>query len=573
MATFSGSYFPSQIQGPVPGGKAGSIGARPSPQPRERDLEHAHLVHGVQFTDRVPVTLVSDRDRNAVISRSFFETYYDKVYAIPTAIDFGAISTLAQRSVILWNAHLTPVTLDSIVLDNAEGIFLDGAAVPVVFGPLQTRTYVFTATDSGPATLSAVAHFSFDPAENLDLPINGQRARVNPLTPNWRQPVNYEYEFKTDIVTSRNGKEQRRALRQTPRRKMSYQATPTRTALRKFNDLMAAWHNNTIVLPEFTRQRRLSAPAEVGAALVNYGPAARPNWMVPGATVVMVWKDQTEARRITAVVDGQVQFSGGSSFEWPVGSKIHPSLAGRFSSAMNSKRETNQVGVVSLVLEVTPGSESPLVVVPPAPYAFNGRELFMEKPNWGSNPDVNYEAQRDVIDYGRGRTTIFLPIDYRTRLWRASYIGRDQASGQRLVNLFLRAKGQRGEFYMPTWEPDIEVGYPALPGSQSLRVYGTAFADDYKDDTVHKAVFVMFRDGTYQCNVVQNIYKVNDGDGNDSIVQVADDWVQEVSPLTAKMVCWLPVWRFATDLFQIQWDTNTVARCDLTMRTLEDLPV
>lgn len=504
--------------------------------------------------------------------RTFFETYYDKVYAIPTAIDFGAISTLAQRSVILWNAHLFPVTLDSITLDDAEGIFLDGAAVPVTFGPLQTRTYVFTASDSGPATLSAVAHFSFDPDENLDLPINGQRARVNPLTPNWRQPVNYEYEFKTDIVTSRNGREQRRALRSTPRRKMSYQATPTRTALRKFNDLMAAWHNNTIVLPEFTRQRRLSAGAEVGAALVAFD-GGTPNWMVPGATVVMVWKDQTEARRITAITPGQLQFSGGSSYEWPVGTKIHPSLAGRFASAMNSKRETNQAGVVSLVLEVTPGSESPLVMVPPAPLAFNGRELFMEKPNWGSNPDVNYEALRDVIDYGRGRTTIFLPLDYRTRLWRASYVGRDQAAGQRLVNVFLRAKGQRGEFYMPTWEPDIEVGYPALAGSQNLRVYGTAFAADYKGDTVHKAVVALFRDGTYQCNVVQSIYKVNDADGNDSIIQVKDDWVQDVSPLTTKMICWLPVWRFATDLFQIQWDTNTVARCDLTLRTLEDLPV
>lgn len=571
MATFSGVISASQLLAPVPGGKADSIGARPSPVARGRDLEHAKPVLG-GFTDRVPVTLVSDRDRDGVVMRTFFETYYDKVYAIPTAIDFGAISTLAQRSVILWNSHLFPVTLDSIVLDNAEGIFLDGAAVPVVFGPLQTRTYVFTASDSGPATLSAVAHFSFDPDENLDLPINGQRARVNPLTPNWRQPVNYEYEFKTDIVTSRNGREQRRALRSTPRRKMSYQATPTRTALRKFNDFMAAWHNNTIVLPEFTRQRRLSAPAEVGAALVMFDGSV-PNWMVQGATVIMVWKDQTEARRITAVVAGQVQFSGGSSYEWPVGTKIHPSLAGRFASAMNSKRETNQAGVVSLVLEVTPGSESPSVLVPPAPMAFNGRELFMEKPNWGSNPDVNYEALRDVIDYGRGRTTIFLPIEYRTRLWRGSYIGRDQAAGQRLVNLFLRAKGQRGEFYMPTWEPDIEVGYPALSGSQSLRVYGTAFADDYKGDTVHKAVVVLFRDGTHQCNVVQNIYKVNDGDGNDSIIQVKDDWVQEVSPLTIKMICWLPVWRFATDLLQIQWDTNTVARCDLTMRSLEDLPV
>lgn len=43
-----------------------------------------------------------------------------------------------------------------------------------------------------------------------------------PLFPNWSKPVSVEYAYKTDIITSRNGKEQRAAWRKDPRLTLSF---------------------------------------------------------------------------------------------------------------------------------------------------------------------------------------------------------------------------------------------------------------------------------------------------------------------------------------------------------------
>jgi hypothetical protein len=113
----------------------------------------------------------------------------------------------------------------------------------------------------------------------------------------------------------------------------------------------------------------------------------------------------------------------------------------------------------------------------------------------------------------------------------------------------------------------------APAGTNSIRIYGTQFSEDYADSTVHKAVAVTMNDGTIIYNAVEDIYTVDDPDGQDSVIQVADDWPVDLDPATVKTISWLLVWRHATDTLTIEWLTNTVGQCQLTMKSLEDLPV
>lgn len=523
------------------------------------------------FTDNLPVELISDRDRNGKKYRSFFEDYYSRVYFLPPNVQFGPISTTAEREVVVWNAHLKATELSAITISNGEGLSLAGPAVPYDFKPLELVTYTLTASIDGPPTLDADITFVFDTPETFILDVTGSRARVSPLVPNWRRAYQIDYQFKTDIFTSRSGKEQRRALRSTPRKKLSFEATPTFSQFRQFNELMASWHNNTVILPEVPRQAIAALPHNAGDAIMQLTEAA-PDWIVPAATVVLAYRGQYETRRIDSVSGSQIVFTGVTGLSWPVGTKVHPGVSGRMATTIRSRRETNAVAVVQFEMDVTPASE-PVIALPAAPAAFNGRELFTMKPNWAELPDVTYESMREEIDYARGRIAIFTPIDFTKRTLRATFTGRNYQDMNLIREHFERMRGQRGEFYMATGEADIIPG-PLVPaGSNTIRIYGTSFAEQYEDSTVYKAVAVTFRDGSIQRNVVEDIYTVDDADGVDSVIQVADSWSQDISPENVRLASWLLVWRHATDTLSIEWVTNTVGQCQLTIQTLEDLPV
>ena len=521
------------------------------------------------FTDTQPVELIADNPRTGSKFRSFFEDFYNRVYFLPPSIQFGPISATAEREVVVWNAHLNATELSTITIQNGEGLSIDGPAVPLTFTPLALTTYTLIASIDGPATLDADITFVFDTPETFLLEVFGARARVSPVVPNWRRAYEVEYQFKTEIFTSRSGKEQRRALRSTPRKKLSFEATPVLGRFRAFNELMASWHNNTIILPEVPRQASLGLAMDAGEAIAQLTEAA-PDWVVPDATVVLNYKGQYETRRVQSVAGSQIVFTGVSAIDWPVGTKVHPGLTGRLAATIRSRRETNAVAVVQVEMEVAPASE-PVVPPPAAPATFNGRELFTIKPNWAELPDVTYESDREEIDYERGRTAIFTPVQFTTRRVRQTFTGRAYEDMNLIREHFERMKGQRGEFYMPTWESDIVPG-PLVPaGSNTIRIYGTQFADQYQDSTVFKAVMVQFRDGTIQNNVVEDIYSVDDADGQDSVIQVATAWLQDISPENVKLASWLLVRRHATDTLTIEWLTNTVGQCQLTVQTLEDL--
>src|SRR5690606_3636520 len=126
------------------------------------------------------------------------------------------------------------------------------------------------------------------------------------------------------------------------------------------------------------------------------------------------------------------------------------------------------------------------VEIPEAPLVtFNGREVFLKKPNWRERISDNFLAGREAVDYGRGRIASFKMLDFVERTRRAIYLGRDRAELNAIYQFFLRRWGQQGEFYAPTWMEDIVPKTALASGQATMRVAGTDFHAAYADDTIH----------------------------------------------------------------------------------------
>jgi hypothetical protein len=254
--------------------------------------------------------------------------------------------------------------------------------------------------------------------------------------------------------------------------------------------------------------------------------------------------------------------------KWPVGTLVCPMLIGRL--ATDSTMQNLVPGLVEgrVQFDVDPGTEIP-ETGGVAPLVWNGREVFLPRINWEQAQDLQFVHPTETVDYAQGRIAVFQPIPFGTRIRSADMLRASAAEAEAVLAFFLRCRGQQGEFYMPTDEPDILPQAAILGlGANSIFVNGTSLADAYAGDKVNKALCVKMRDGTRgYCRVSQ--VRVS---GTSTQVILADPLPFRVVVADLSAISWMPVCRLASDSMTISWLTDQVVRMRLVIRTLEDLP-
>jgi hypothetical protein len=291
-----------------------------------------------------------------------------------------------------------------------------------------------------------------------------------------------------------------------------------------------------------------------------------------GATVLLTNGEVTEIRSIAAVDDvaKTITFNTTSTTYWPPGTRIYFGLVGYMNTSQGMPRLTNRVSEMPVTFNVDPLSE-PYIAPPTPDLVFNGREVFLAKPNWGEQVDITQEHDLDAVDYNRGAIVRFEPVSFGREIRKATFLGKTFDQAEYFRNFFFRMRGRRGEFYMPSWEYDIEPQFPIASAISSLRITGFEFYDMYAASTVHRAVCVQLRDDTYLLRKVVSVDKVSDANGQATVITVDGAWGVNLTGANVVMVGWLYVRRFASDDLTIEWLTNQVAQTQLAMQTLEDL--
>lgn len=400
----------------------------------------------------------------------------------------------------------------------------------------------------------------------VTLNVTGSRAEVWRLPPNWAQRYDVSYEFLTDMVVSRSGIEQRRALRTTPRKTIEFQALAHADKLRWFNQVMGAWQKNAFLMAEVTRDIRLKVPVAPGAPYVFVEKV--PNWLKVGASIILRHADQFESHIVEDVVGDRVYFTTPIQVGWGGGTKMAPALSGRVSADLRTRRITSDVATLDVVFHATPGFEK---FTPPAPTLLWGTdysEVVLIKPNYAYPINVTHVWDREDVDFDRGLVRHYVPVDFGGRITQLSFsaIGRDGAED--LINVFLRAKGRRGVFYMPTWENDLPPMEPLSAGSYRIVVDDPDTERLMNGLTTHRNVIVLLNDGRFFLNAVNSIIP---GPNDTSIVGCEYAWPGYASLDQIDKICWLPLSRFASDKLTVSWLTDQVATITANVTTIEDL--
>lgn len=429
------------------------------------------------------------------------------------------------------------------------------------------------------------------------------------LIPNWSSGVRETFQYRTTILTSESGREQRSAHRMVPRRTIDFSTALHDTVLRRFKGAMHNRGAATITIPDPAREiASLMVDAPVGATelILDWAPP----WLAVGVQIGISDLTHTEWKAVSStafvgafssafddsfdVAGGQrsrVTLSSPLTEAWPAGAEIRPVVTGRFPQSVSIQYQTSNTATAQLSFEVLHPSLPPILPEPPGTIHI-GREVLLAEPNWISPPRVDFVTPYETVDYGN-MVAAYLSPDFYTKTAQFAFTGRHNDHIARVFGTFNRMLGRRGEFHCPTWVSDFIPAADIVGGSSSFVVREGDIAAEFNDSTVERNIGILLTNGEWIFRGVtslQEVTSVQSGafsrayDDSFDVAPSSDARYtrinvhapfggQTIPRRDIAMISWLNVSRFAADALTIEWYTDRVARIVANITSLETLPL
>jgi hypothetical protein len=321
-------------------------------------------------------------------------------------------------------------------------------------------------------------------------------ARLWPYKPDWGRGVEVKRAYSTDIITSRNGTEQRRALRTDPRISAQYRTIVVGADRRAADHHLRAWQNKPVVVPDFARWARLTGISLAGSSGLTVSPM--PSWVAAGQPLVLCKAGTIEEVAVQGVVGTTITLEDPLVNAWAAADVLRPTFFGLFDGQISSQRLNGDTAAIDVSVACYPGGE-PSRDAGSAWASLSSIEVFTPKPDYVGAPSVGHVWPIDQIDYDRGRTAQFRPVEHMARGLEAEFNGLGVTLATQVEQFFDRMKGRRNAFYVPTWEADFVLANSPGSGSSTFVAAGSALFDDFGDidfAAVNEGIAVCLTDGT-----------------------------------------------------------------------------
>lgn len=369
------------------------------------------------------------------------------------------------------------------------------------------------------------------------------------LTPNWRDAVQIEYEFKTSILDRFDGTEQREAMRSSPRIRIDYTAMLRADRMARFMADANKDMDAVVSVPIPGHVETISSLVTTTITL-----AATPFWAVAGARAIIYSDTAEETVDIASVTATTIVLTSEPNGSFTAGDKIVHAKLGRFESGTQFEAMTNSVWEGPVTYALDP-AQDPMEARPISPATFESSSIFGWSPNWRASPQITFTDQRDNLDHGRGIIAGYNPVAFPTQEQSMTFLGRTAQEAEEILAFFLSVYGRQIGFWMPTFMDDVYVD--EMEGDNILVVGQDAY-DAYNGSRVYN---VLHFNGQ-----LNRISAVEAAGGGRTRFVMTDPWVE--APEAGDYLSWAPMWRMSSDKLIVEWQTNSVAEMKIAMQTI-----
>lgn len=377
---------------------------------------------------------------------------------------------------------------------------------------------------------------------------------------NWSSPVTENYEFKTDIVTSQSGREQRRSLRRNPRLAIETRINPVGAALIKLRRQLTFWGQYPFWQPDWVRCAQASSDVSAGITVI---PISRPlrGAKVGMKVVIDMPSGSAPTFTLAEVTPSSLRLSGPLLEVLPSGATVHLAYQGYIPSGQQSQLVTDRVSTMVNRFEADP---TEILPIDPgtAAQTFSGIEVITLRPNWQNTIDLSHDYEVYDVDNGRGVKRRYHPVSYNRPTTKWMMRNMDAARSENVLSFFIRMKGRLRVCYVPSLIDDLPPMAALVKNSDKFKVAGLE-AMQYWDNAVQRAIRIEGVDGTVWYRRVISMAQAT----ADTEVRVDTPWP---AALQVKQISWMSRCRLASDLLVLSWLSDTISECDLSFTLLED---
>lgn len=493
-----------------------------------------------------------------------FLDFYNDIHFEPGRIDVGNTSGTTVN-IRVFNAYLTPRRLNDITFaGDMTGITLiEEQATPFYFRALQLIVYDLVISDTGPPQIDVAITFDFDVVD-YTIPVVGSRILAWRWEPDWTQPVIERIEHLTDVMPSRNGYEQRRALRQVPRWAFRFQFMERARLRALLENALYATGAKIWAVPIFTDGAELLADAEEGEDSIAVETATR-DFHVGGLAALINDNQESELVTIEAIASELLTLERPLNADWPAGTRVYPVRTGRLQVSQPYVRPTANmaVGEAQFVCDDAP------VMTPLDEPLHRGFPVLEQQFNWIDPPYMSQERLVGIHDNQIRAATwedkAGLPRYLKTGRWTA--INRAEADLMR--RFFHTRRGRYKSLWVPTWARDLEFLSVVTAASTEIEVQHRNLVNSFGADpgANRRDIRIELVDGTVlyrRITAFEFISATQERMTIDTALGV------EVTPADVLIVSFMALSRMDADGVELAWENNAVANSVVNFRSFNN---
>jgi len=406
-------------------------------------------------TKNHPLTLFS-KNKTGSVASAYSDIFYNRILVEPTNIRLGNLISDRAFEIHIFNAYFEEKTFDNIQAYNTEGLSLTGPSVPLTLEPLQEITYDLLATLTGPPQIAAEWAFDFqDTKDDVVIDVTGSRIVLFPYLykPNMIEML----EWKTSILKSRNGTEQRIKVRQAPRQVLSIETFVGKDEFIRAGNLFYGWRKRDWATPLWTEQRHITSYASTDD-LTIYVDTQNGDFFQEGFALIYQNPRSFDVFQISTMTSSSLTMTQGIQNDYDLNSIVVPVKICRMVS--NPTRATTGWNAqIKTVFESLTNYDTPAGVA--SPVQFNGLDVILESQfemlKTNHNQPVKYEHRIDVTDYGTGVVKYAAPHTYTELVRTVRFFVEDLDNIWDFKKFLHRRAGKVRPFWLPTFEPDFKV--------------------------------------------------------------------------------------------------------------------
>lgn len=505
------------------------------------------------LTDNLPI---SEPEYNFPSWRgiSFLDDYYNRIHIHPSNVNVGNLVSEQRFAIEVWNGFFNNRYLQNIQVQNGGGISLVGAVPPATWAALESKTYQLTVTADGPPDINAIFRFDWDgTADYANLTVLGSRIVALPYI--FEAPAKEVLEWKTDVLTTNDGSEQRVRLRKKPRQSFNVTYPIPYREMARAENLVYGWLTRRWAVALWSEAQQVGTLL-AGTTVINIDTTASD---YRDGALIMIW----ESNRKNATADVGIVSAGTLTLNRPLAETftnpwIAPVRLGRIVG--NVSRETSGYnGSLEMTYEFSDNID---LDPPAAPTQFLGYDVYFDEVlKNGEALTDSLQARVDVVDYGTAAGASFYSPWTYTRIGRPyKFLLQGLRDIWNFRKFLHRRAGRLRPFWVPTFENNLRIAQTGEL-TQSIEVY----ADDYREFAPERNhIGILLDDGTWLLRTI-NAATVSGTDtaviGLDAPININANRIRQISFLGLK--------RLDADRVELQWNSNRVLECTVRMMEIQ----